>query len=149
MFKNKYEPVGNFTIYEGHEHFYEEDEWEDYGEEYEYGHYFSVSNVSTLHYVEKQQKLQQEKDQALQHAENLNRHISDEEHEQFLLFQDRERHRYHLFQQVLDEFAHYVPAMLEARTMFQEHLGIPMSGNLQKIENIRQNMFYKLIQSYE
>jgi hypothetical protein len=151
MSRYNYEPTGNFTVYEGHEHLYDEVDW--YNDENDYddahGYNFKVSTKSTLSYAQKQQQLQQERDQALQHAENLNRQISDEEYEQFLISQDRERHRYHLFQQVLDEFTHYVPAMLEARTMFQEHLGIPMSGNLQKLENKRQEMFYKLIESYD
>ena len=149
MSRYNYEPAGNFTIYEGHDDLYDDHDWsdaEDY-DAYEYGHYFNISTSPRLTYAQKQQQLQQERDQALQHAENLNRSISDEEYEQFLISQDRERHRYHLFQSVLDEFSHYVPAMLEARSMFQEHLGISMSGNLQKLEKIRQDMFYKLIES--
>lgn len=148
-----WEPAGNFTIYEGHEHLYEDNDWEedenDDEDEFAFGPCFNVSVRSGLTFTQRQQQLQQERDQALQHAENLNRHISDEEHEQFLISQDRERHRYHLFQPVLDEFAHYVPVMLEARAMFQEHLGISMSGNLQKIEKMRQDAFYRLIESYE
>jgi len=149
---NFYEPEGNFTIYEGHEHLYEDNDWEDDDDEeyeYAYGHYFHVSTKPGLTYTQKQQQLQQERDQALQHAENLNRHISDDEYEQFLISQDREKHRYHLFQVVLDEFDHYVPEMLEARAMFHEHLGISMSGNLQKLEKMRQDAFYRLIESYE
>jgi len=149
-----WEPAGNFTIYEGHEHLYEEVNWyedEDDDEEYEYafGHSVHISTRPRLTYVQRQQQIQQERDEALQHAEDLNRHISDEEHEQFLISQDRERHRYHLFQAVLDEFDHYVPEMLEARAMFQEHLGISMSANLQKLDKIRQDAFYRLIESYE
>lgn len=152
QFKMTWEPAGNFTIYEGHEHLYEDNDWEEYDDdeyEYAFGPSFHVSTRSGLNFAQRQQQLQQERDQALQHAENLNRHISDEEHEQFLISQDRERHRYHLFQVVLDEFAHYVPEMLEARAMFHEHLGISMAGNLQKIEEMRQAAFYRLIESYE
>lgn len=150
MSRYNYEPAGNFTIYDGHEHLYDDSDWNEAEDDvYEYSHYFNVSIRSGQSNVQKQQQLQQTRDKALQHADNLNRLISDEEYEQFLISQDRERHRYHLFQQVLDEFTHYVPLMLEARSMFQEHLGISMSGNLQKLEKIRQEMFYKLIESYE
>ena len=76
----------------------------------------------------------QQRTRYMQHSEDLNREMSEEEYQRFMHEQYREKHRYTLFQLVLDEFHHYVPDMLEARKMFQEHVGIPMASKLMELE---------------
>ena len=76
----------------------------------------------------------QQRTRYMQHSEDLNREMSEEEYQRFMHEQYREKHRYTLFQLVLDEFHHYVPDMLEARKLFHEHMGIPMASKLMELE---------------
>ena len=84
------------------------------------------------------------REQSAKLGEELDRKITDEEYEQFLISQDREKHRYHFYQLILDEFESYVPDMLEARQIFQEHLGIPMAGKLITLDQKRDQIFKEL-----
>lgn len=77
---------------------------------------------------------------AQKHSDDLDCDMSDEEYEEFLNSQAREKYRYMFFQQVLDEILHYVPDMLSARSVYYEHLGIPMSQNLMNLD--KKPLFY-------
>jgi hypothetical protein len=157
----KYGDRGNFTVYDGHEELYENDD-EDYYENDPYyddcdgirdGVYYVGENKENepliQRWIKRKEEEMKKREKSAKLGEELDRKITDEEYEQFLISQDREKHRYHLYQLILDEFESYVPDMLEARQIFQEHLGISMAGKLisldQKRDQIFKDLFYNSI----
>jgi len=140
---------GNFTVYDGHEDLY------DYDDDLDCNYYDECDGINYIAENKENEKSIQKwiksndeeikkREKSAKLGEELNRKITDEEYEQFLISQDREKHRYHLYQLILDEFESYVPDMLEARQIFQEHLGIPMAGKLITLDQKRNQIFKEL-----
>lgn len=77
---------------------------------------------------------------SLQHSEDLNTEMSEEEYGYFIEKQEQEKHRYILFQPVLDELMHYVPDMLRSREKYLTNQGIAISHNLMKLDE--KKLFY-------
>jgi len=78
--------------------------------------------------------------QALQHSDDLNTEMTEEEYKWFIEKQEQEKHRYILFQPVLDEIMHYVPDMLRSREEYLTNQGIAISHNLMKLDE--KKLFY-------
>jgi len=142
---------GNFTVYDGHEELYEYDEdyyvndpYNDDCDEINYVGENKENEKSIQKWIKSNEEEMKKREKCAKLADELNRKITDEEYELFLIGQDREKHRYHLYQLILDEFESYVPDMLEARQIFQEHLGIPMAGKLITLDKKRDQIFKEL-----
>jgi len=149
-FTNHYLTYGDdFNIYDGEPEEKEITKHEDAyyaagGEGLVYGwfeeEYIDAIIADEFAMVEREVLREQEKAQALRHAAELDKEMSEEEHMRFVHEQRKEQHRFKGFQLVLDEFHNYVPKMLRARSMFLEHAGLPMSGKLMALE--QKKLFY-------
>jgi hypothetical protein len=138
-------------VYDGHEELYEYDEdyyvndpYYDDCDEINYVGENKENEKSIQKWIKSNEEEMKKREKCAKLADELNRNITDEEYELFLISQDREKHRYHLYQLILDEFESYVPDMLEARQIFQEHLGIPMAGKLISLDQKRDKIFKEL-----
>ena len=149
-FTKQYEKFGDedFTIYDGEP----DEDWVTTNEDAYYAKGgdvfldgFDVNHLNAIvddaiETFSREDEREKQKAIALQHSKDLDKNMSDEEYQKFLIDQHRERHRYLLFQTVLDEFHNYVPDMIEARTQFYKHIGIPMSKKL--IDLDKKPLFY-------